>query len=174
MYNNKNDEISFLKQELKKLDESGGIPVPQKTELFNSSPEIGIKGIILFLLVIVFLYVGYSYLSSGKTYETIFFFFLALLLILSVKDEIAKFFDKSVQVVLSDEGIIYGSEKIGWDEIDSDLIHYGAEKRKRKPLVLTFNLKNSNYLINISDLDISGHEFRYLFYSYKLRYLEKH
>jgi hypothetical protein len=173
MFNNRNDEIGFLKEELKKLDESGRVPVPQKAEIYNSSPGIGVKGIIFFILVMFFLYVGYDYLSSGKTYETIFFLFLALLLILSVKDEIAKFFDKSVQLEISDDCIIFDSERFEWGNINGDVIHYGAEIRKRWPLVLTFSSKNTNYTIDISDLDISEHEFKYLYYSYKLGYLEK-
>jgi len=173
MYNNQTDEINFLKEELKKLDESGGIPVPEKAEIYSSSPGIGIKGIVLFFLIMFSVYVGYDYLSSGKTYETIFFFFLALLLILSVKDEIARFFDKSVQVEISGGGIVFDSERIVWDEIENDRIHYGAEKRKRQALVLSFCSKGINYIINISDLDISEYEFKYFYYTYKLRYIEK-
>lgn len=173
MYANRKKKIENLKQKLSELDEFGPIEVPPESEFYYSQPNIGIRGVIVFLLLLFTLYVTYKYISAGDTAGSLFFFILTCLLALSLKDEIVKFLSKSKLVEMNEEYIVYKSEIFKWGDIENDCIYYEI-KRTPRALILTFNAKGKNHNICISELEISEHEFNYMYYTYKLRYLEKH
>jgi len=171
VYANNKEEIASLKRELEKLNEIGVLQVTGSVEIYYSAPNIGFRGILSFFLVIFTLYFTNKYISEGKTAEIIFFSVLTCLLALSLKDEIVKFFNKSILVEMNEECFTYNSERIKWGEIENGRIHCDAEYKNRS--LLSFRAKGTNYDINIFELDISDWEFKYYYYTYKLRYLEK-